>query len=68
VVEVHIVNMPAPGARVSGMWAEAAIDGIVLFDRDLTLSRRLVETRSRILAGEIVRRRVHGQPYWVGAA
>jgi hypothetical protein len=68
VVEVHIVKMPAPGARVSGMWAEAAIDGIVLFDRGLSLSRRLVEIRSRILAGEIVRRRVHGQPYWVGAA
>lgn len=67
-VEVHIVRIPEAGSRVSGMWAEAAIDGVVLFDRDLLLSRWLVEVRHRILAGEIVRRRVHGQPYWVGAA
>jgi len=67
-VEVHIVRMPEAGARVSGVWAEAAIDGVVLFDRDLVLSRRLVEVRQRIVAGEIVRRHVHGQTYWVGAA
>jgi predicted nucleotidyltransferase len=67
-VEPHIVRIPDPGARVSGLWAEAAIDGVVLFDRNMALSRRLVEIRHRILAGEIVRRRVHGQPYWVGAA
>jgi hypothetical protein len=55
-------------ARLSGLWAEAAVDGVVLYDRDLSVSRRLVEVRNRIVAGEIVRRRVHGQPYWVEAA
>jgi hypothetical protein len=65
-VEPHFVHMPAPGARISGLWAEAAVEGVVLFDRDLSLSRRLVEIRRRIVAGEVMRREVHGQPYWIG--
>lgn len=39
-----------------------------LFDRDLSLGRRLVEIRRRIVGGEIVRRRIHGQSYWVEPA
>jgi hypothetical protein len=45
-----------------------AVDGIVLFDRGFTLSRRLSSLRRDIVAGRIVRREVHGQPYWVEAA
>lgn len=67
-VEAHFVHLPDRRGRVSGIWAEAAVDGAVLFDRDLSLSRRLVDIRRRIVAGEIVRRWVHGQPYWVEAA
>lgn len=67
-VEPHFVQLPAPVTRLSGLWAEAAIDGVVLFDRDLSLSRRLVEIRRRVVAGEIIRREAHGQPYWVDAA
>jgi predicted nucleotidyltransferase len=64
-VEPHFVHLPPPGARTSGTWAEVALDGIVLFDPDLTLSRRLVDLRRRILDGALQRREVHGQPYWV---
>lgn len=64
-IEVHILRLPPSGARLSGVWAEAAVDGVVLYDRDLSLSRRLVEIRRRIVAGEMVRRQAHGQPYWV---
>lgn len=67
-IEAHFLHLPERGARISGVWAEAAVDGVVLFDRDLSLARRLVEIRRRIVAGEIIRRRVHGQPYWVEAA
>jgi hypothetical protein len=67
-VDAHFLRLPAAGERVTGIWAEAAVDGVVLFDPDLDLSRRLVEIRRRIVAGEIVRRSVHGQPYWVDAA
>jgi hypothetical protein len=66
-VEVHFVHIPGAGEPPTGLWAEAAIDGAVLFERDLTLSKRLAGIRRRIVAGDLARRRVHGQPYWVGA-
>lgn len=67
-VEPHFVHEPAPGDDVSGLWAEAAVDGVVLFERELRVSRRLVEIRREIVAGRIVRLECHGHPYWVKAA
>lgn len=67
-VEPHFVYLLEADERVSGMWAEIAIDGIVLFEQGLRISRRLVELRREIAAGRFVRRRAHGQPYWVEAA
>lgn len=67
-VEPHFVHLPPAGARISGLWAEAATDGLVIFERDFSVSRRLAAIRRRIVSGELVRRRVHGQPYWVEAA
>jgi predicted nucleotidyltransferase len=67
-VGVHLVHLPPAGSRVSGLWAEVAVDGVVLFERELRVSRRLVEVREELAAGRLVRRRVHGQPYWIEAA
>lgn len=64
-VEPHFVHLPSPGQGPTGTWAEVALDGIVLLDRDLVLSRRLVEFRRRILDGSMKRKEIHGQPYWV---
>lgn len=64
-VEPHFVHLPPRGQGPTGTWAEVALDGIVLFDRDLVLSRRLVEFRKLILNGSMARREIHGQPYWV---
>lgn len=64
-VDLHFVHLPNPAERVSGSWAEAAVCGIVLYERDLAVSRRLIEIRGRIAAGELVRRMAQGQPYWV---
>ncbi len=65
-VEVHFVHLPEPRTTVSGLWAEAALDGVVLFERDLAVSGRLARLRRRIVEGALARRRTHGQPYWVG--
>lgn len=67
-VEPHFVHLPLPGARVSSLWAEVAVGGIVLFERGFVLSKRLVAIRERIAAGHLMRRTIHGQPYWVEAA
>lgn len=64
-IDLHFVHLPPPAARVSGSWAEAAVCGIVLYDQDLTVSRRLIEIRERIAAGELVRKMAQGQPYWI---
>jgi predicted nucleotidyltransferase len=64
-VDLHLVHPIEPAQELSGTWAEAATDGIVLCDRGFELSRQLVCARQRIAAGELVRRVAHGQPYWV---
>ena len=66
-VEPHFVHAPAPGAKPSGLWAEVALDGIVLFDRDYAVSKRLGGLRAAIAEGVVVRRHAHGQWYWVAA-
>lgn len=66
-LEVHFVRLPGIDDTPTGLWAEAALDGLVLFDRGFELSRRLISIRRRIAAGDVRRRRVHGQPYWVEA-
>lgn len=67
-VEEHFVHLPEAGSRVSGLWAEVAVDGVVLFERGLELSRALAGIRREIAAGRIVRRSAHGQPYWTEVA
>lgn len=67
-VEPHFVHLPAAESPVSSVWAEVAIGGIVLHERDFAVSRQLVKAREMIAAGRIVRRLIHGQPYWVEAA
>jgi len=67
-VEPHFVHLPRPDQRVSSLWAEVAMDGIVLFERGFRLSMALARARRDILAGRLVRRMAHGQPYWAEAS
>ncbi|MFQ5670910.1 MAG: toxin-antitoxin system HicB family antitoxin [Acidobacteriota bacterium] len=64
-LEPQFAHLPDPGETVAGIWAEVAIDGILLFDRGQRISSRLVAIRRDILSGRILRRSSHGQPYWV---
>lgn len=66
--EPHFVHLPEPGTSPGSLWAEVAVDGIVLFERDFVVSRALAEIRQRIASGRLVRRTIHGQAYWVEAA
>jgi predicted nucleotidyltransferase len=66
-VEPHFVTLPEPGTPPSGLWAEVAIDGVVLYEVDVELSRRLAEVRRRIAEGALVRRWSNGHAYWVAA-
>jgi len=67
-VEPHFVRLPDPKRVLVGLWAEVSIDGIILFTRDLRLPSVLARVRRDIAAGRIVRRVMHGQPYWTEVA
>lgn len=67
-VEPHFVHLPAADETVAGLWAEVALDGVVLFARGFDLAARLAQVRREIVAGRIVRRVVHGHAYWAEAA
>ena len=62
-VDAHFVHPPGD-ETLSGLWAEAAIDGLVLFDRRGQLSTALARVRRAIAEGRFIRRVAHGQPYW----
>lgn len=66
-VEPHFVHLPAGEAPRGGVWAEVAVDGIVVHERDYLVSRWLGRVRASILSGRMARRSVHGQPFWVEA-
>ena len=64
-VAPHFVRLPSGDAPVSGLWAEVARDGLILFERDLAVSRHLGNVRRRIARGELSVRKAGGQRYWV---
>jgi predicted nucleotidyltransferase len=64
-VEPHFVALPDATGPISGLWAEVSLEGAVLHERGLELSRRLAALRARIVDGALVRRWANGQPYWV---
>jgi predicted nucleotidyltransferase len=59
------VQIPREGERIGGLWFEVALDGIVLFDKDLNLSRFLSHVRDLVADGRVRRMVTHGHPYWV---
>ncbi|MCY3846476.1 MAG: toxin-antitoxin system HicB family antitoxin [Acidobacteria bacterium] len=65
-VDAHFVHPPGNDAP-SGLWAEAALDGVVLFERGRQVSTHLARVRRAMADGRLVRRVVHGQPYWTAA-
>ena len=66
--DAHFARLPSGAEAVTPLWAEIATDGFVVFERDRQVSRLLARIRSRIASGGLVRRVVHGQPYWTEVA
>jgi|GEM_PF-245922 len=66
-VDPQFVHLPVDG-ETSGLWAEVAVDGAVLFEHEQDLSLHLARIRRAIATGRLVRRVVHGQPYWTETA
>lgn len=64
-VEPHFAVLPSVGERVTGLWAELALDGCILADRSFVVHRYLNHVRHLIADGKLAQRRAHGQNYWV---
>jgi predicted nucleotidyltransferase len=67
-IDAHVAHLSEPGAPPTAVWCEAAVDGLVWYDRGGAIVRRLGEVRRAIAGGAVVRAFAHGQPYWKGAA
>jgi len=68
-VNPHFAVLPAgrPGAADGGggLWLEAALHGVVLWQRSSEVSHWIAEARELMAEGVLRRRRAHGQPYWL---
>ncbi|MDE2977522.1 MAG: nucleotidyltransferase domain-containing protein [Acidobacteriota bacterium] len=62
-VDGHFVRVPKE-ETFSGLWADAATHGQVLFDRDGSVSAHLLRVRQAIAESRLVRRVARGKPYW----
>lgn len=64
-VSPHFVHTPKSVADAGSLWYEVALDGIILFQRDLSVSRFLNEIRHAVADRTIVRRIAYGHAYWI---
>lgn len=67
-IDAHFAHPSAAGTAPTAVWCEAAVDGVLWYDRDGVIAIRLGEVRRAIAEGRVVRAFAHGQPYWKGAA
>lgn len=65
-VDAHFTYLPDT-RTTGGIWAEVAVDGRVLFERDRAITTALRAIRNDIADGRLCRRSVHGQTYWTAA-
>ena len=65
-VDAHFTYLPER-RPVGGIWAESAVDGRVLFERDQRIREALAQIRRDIADGMLRRHSVHGQSYWTAA-
>ena len=61
----HFVHLPGREMEAGSLWYEAAMDGIVLFDREGRIARLLRTIRRSMAEGKLRRKSVYGHPYWI---
>lgn len=64
-ISPHFANLPRSVSEAGGLWYEAALEGIVLWERDRSLSRFIRSVREAMAHGRIRRRLLYGSPYWI---
>ncbi len=67
-VSPHFVALPGDVRDAGGLWYEAAIEGIVLWEEEGRVSGFIRSVRRAMAEGRIRRRTLHGSPYWIKEA
>ena len=65
VISPHFVHLPRSVAAAGSLWYEAAIDGIIIVEKDRRVSRFLQQVRSAIADRTIERADAYGHSYWI---
>lgn len=63
-ISVHFVHLPLEVESQSGLWCEVSLEGIVLYDEVLSVSKYLIKLRQEILNGNYTSSYSHGHRYW----
>ena len=53
-IDAHFVHPSVDGSSPTSLWCEAAVDGLVWYDRDEGLTTRLAQVRRAIAEGRVV--------------
>ena len=61
----HFTHLPSSLEHTGSIWFEVAVDGILLFERERSISRFLSKIRRAIATGLLVRKTAYGHPYWL---
>jgi predicted nucleotidyltransferase len=61
----HFVHLPGREREAGSLWYEAAVDGIILFDREGRIARLLRTIRRSMAEGKLRRKSAYGHPYWI---
>ncbi len=64
-ISPHFVVLPAGPVEAGGLWYEIAIEGTVVWEQALRVSRLLTSIRKAMIRGDIERAIIHGHPYWI---
>ena len=65
IVNPHFVHLPLSPDKSGSLWFEAALDGIVLYEKGYVVSRFLTEVRHAIADGQVERKTAYGHAYWI---
>ncbi|HLG18543.1 MAG TPA: nucleotidyltransferase domain-containing protein [Bdellovibrionota bacterium] len=61
----HFAALPLDVQKVGSLWFEAALEGVVLWDRSERTGKLLMDLRGQMAEQKLLRKWSHGHPYWV---
>ncbi len=61
----HFCRLTASCRDAGSLWFEVALEGVVLWERELAVSSYLVRLRRFMFENDVRRRHSYGVPYWV---